>query len=139
MKLADCRVMQIVLLVMGLVTGMTGLAQDTPETEEDAPTVPIEPGPEDALNRGTPRSSIIGFLETCSEFDFEKASEYLDLRNLPRNVSSVSGEELARQLNHVLSRSAWLDKHKVSNRPEGTKGDGLPEFRDELVVIKTYA
>jgi len=115
-------------------------AQDQqPGTETVAVAIPIQvdKGPEDALNRGTPRSSAIGFLETCSRFDFEKAAEYLDLRNLPDEVVELGGHELARQLNHVLSRSVWLDDYNVSDKPEGAKGDGLPDYRDELIVIKT--
>jgi len=113
-------------------------AQDEPtETVAVAVPVVVDKGPEDALNRGTPRSSAIGFLESCSTFDFLRAAEYLDLRNLPSEVSEVGGHELARQLNHVLSRSVWLEDYNVSDRPEGAKGDGLPDYRDELVVIKT--
>ena len=97
----------------------------------------VEKGPEDALNRGTPRGSIVGFLDACSAVDFEKAAQFLDLRNLPDEVSELGGQELARQLNHVLSRAVWLDDYTVSDNPEGTKGDGLPSYRDELVVIKT--
>jgi len=115
-------------------------AQEAPaETETVAVTVPVQvnKGPEDALNRGTPRSSAIGYLESCSTFDFEKAAEYLDLRNIPEDVAELGGPELARQLNHVLGRNVWLDDYNVSDSPEGTKGDGLPEYRDQLVVIKT--
>jgi len=108
-----------------------------PETKTVVAPGVEETGPEDALNRGTPRGSAIGFLEACARPDFERAAEYLDLRNLPEEVAEIGGRELARQLNHVLSRTVWLDDYNVSNNPEGTKGDGLPEFRDELVVIRT--
>ena len=99
--------------------------------------IPVDKGPEDLLNRGTPRGSILGFLEAASIFDFEKAAEFLDLRNLPDEVSEIGGKELARQLNHVLSRSVWLDDYSVSDKPNGEKGDGLPDYRDHLVVIKS--
>ena len=99
--------------------------------------VAAEAGPEDALNRGTPRGSISGFLDASSQFDFDMAAQYLDLRNLPKEVDELGGHELARQLNHVLSRAVWLDDYTVSDSPEGLKGDGLPDYRDELVVIKT--
>lgn len=131
----------LVFFWLGLFAEAT-FAQDVPpagEIESAAAVTPLaaDKGPEDALGRGTPRSAAIGFLKTCSEFDFEKASEYLDLRNLPPGVSEIGGPELARQLNHVISRSVWLDDYNVSNHPEGAKGDGLPGFRDELVKIKT--
>jgi len=107
--------------------------------EQRSVTVPVavETGPDDALNRGTPQGSIHGFLEACSVFDFKRASEFLDLRNLPDDVEEHGGNELARQLNHVLSRAVWLDDYSVSDHPEGVKGDGLPGYRDQLVTIQT--
>jgi MscS family membrane protein len=112
--------------------------QEPPETTVAvAVPVTVDKGPEDALNRGTPRRSIVGFLKATSEFNFEKAAEYLDLRNLPDEASEVGGPELARQLNQVISRSVWLDDYSVSDSPEGAKGDGLPGYRDELMKIKS--
>jgi len=130
----------ILLVASSLVPGVS--AQETePATETVAVAVAVpvqvDKGPEDPLNRGTPRSSAIGFLEASSKFDFERASGYLDLRNIPEEVAELGGAELARELNHVLSRTVWLDDYNVSDKPEGRKGDDLPEYRDELVVIKT--
>ncbi len=119
--------------------GTTAVAQDEP-AKTAATTVAQEAAPrapDDALNRGTPRGSIVGYLEASAELDFEKAAQYLDLRSLPDEVDALGGPELARQLNHVLSRAVWLDDYTVSDNPEGVKGDGLPAYRDELVVIKT--
>ena len=132
----------VILLTMCLMSANTSSlqAQDNTEAQETvavAIPVAVDKGPEDALNRGTPRSSAVGFLESSAKFDFEKASQYLDLRNLPDEVNEVGGQELARQLNHVLSRSVWLDDYNVSDSPEGAKGDDLPSYRDELVTIKT--
>ena len=110
------------------------------QTETIELTVPVaieEQVPDDALGRGTPRGSIAGFLNTTSEFQFEKAAEYLDLRNLPGDIRAIGGAELARQLNHVLSRSVWIDDYALSDEPLGAQGDGLPEFRDIFVVIPT--
>ncbi len=95
------------------------------------------PIPEDPLHRGTPRGSITGFLLATSELNFVNAAEFLDLRNLPEEVSELGGEELARQLNQVLSRAVWLDDYTVSDSPDGAKGDDLPAYRDELVKITT--
>ena len=115
------------------------LAQNTTETGEQpvAITVPInvEQPPEDALNRGTPLGSAVGFLEACAKLDFERAAQYLDLRNLPREIDALGGKELARQLNHVLARSVWLDDYSVSDKPGGARGDGLPDYRDLLVTV----
>jgi MscS family membrane protein len=135
MKIIRLLLSAISVLILG--AGSTALAQDTvTETATVAVPIAVDKGPEDALNRGTPRGSIIGYLEACADFDFEKAAEFLDLRNLPDEVHELGGSELARQLNHVLSRSVWLDDYNVSDKPEGVKGDGLPDYRDELVVIR---
>ncbi len=132
MKTAPLKIALLLLIVFGL--NPLANAQEQPAVPVP---VAVEKGPEDALNRGTPRGSIVGFLEACSAFDFEKAAQFLDLRNLPDEASEFGGHELARQLNHVLSRAVWLDDYTVSDHPEGIKGDGLPSYRDELVVIKT--
>ena len=119
------------------------LAQNrTKEGEQPiAITVPInvEQAPEDALDRGTPRGSALGFLEACARLDFERAAQYLDLRNLPPEIDALGGKELARQLNHVLARSVWLDDYSVSDKPGGARGDGLPDYRDLLVTVTDHS
>jgi len=123
------------ILAFGFNTTVTAQDEVTESATVMVP-IPVDTGPEDALNRGTPRGSITGFLEACSTFDFEKAAEFLDTRNLRGEAGEIEGKELARQLNHVLSRSVWLDDYSISDKPEGEKGDGLPEYRDNLVVVK---
>ena len=127
------------LLLPFLWFSTTVLAQDEPAEKTTAVVVQevVDKGPEDALNRGNPRGSIVGYLQAAADLDFEKASQYLDMRNLPRDVEEIGGQELARQLNHVFARAVWLDDYTVSDSPEGLKGDGLPSYRDQLVVIKT--
>jgi MscS family membrane protein len=129
------------LLFVFIIFTSPTMAQEAKEGSETvALTLPIaveDKGPEDELDRGTPRGSIIGFLSACSDFEFDRAAEYLDLRNLPEEITAIGGHELARQLNHVLSRSVWLDDYNVSDKPGGKKGDGLPDYRDELLRIPT--
>ncbi len=122
-------------ITFALVTGLPVQAQET-QTETTL-TVPItvDKGPEDALERGNPRSSIIGYLKAANEFNWEKAAEYLDLRNLPADVQEIGGPELARQFYHVVSRTVWLDQYSVSDSPEGLQGDDLPAYRDEIFTI----
>ena len=40
-------------------------------------------GPKDEFKRGTPRSSILALSQAIRDKDFERAENYLDLRNLP--------------------------------------------------------
>lgn len=126
-----------VLLVLMFLFSPLATAQEDKVEEADTPPATVEPnrGPQDALGRGTPRGSIVGYLSSASEFKFDTAAEYLDLRNVPEEVAELGGHELARQLNHVLSRAVWLDDYTVNDNPEGLKGDGLPEYRDLLVTV----
>src|SRR5210317_1324395 len=130
--------LKFTLLLLSLLWFITPvLAQDEPAEKTRAVVVQevVDKGPEDALDRGNPRSSIVGYLTTASEFNWEKAAEYLDLRNLPPDIQEVGGPELARQFNHVVSRSVWLDRLSVSDSPQGLQGDDLPAYRDELMRI----
>ena len=126
----------LVLVASVLVSCLPVQAQEKPtETTAIAP-VAVDKGPQDALDRGNPRSSIIGYLDAASEFNWERAAEYLDLRNLPPAIEEIGGPELARQFNHVVSRAVWLDRYNVSDNPEGLQGDDLPAYRDELFKIQ---
>jgi MscS family membrane protein len=94
-------------------------------------------GPEDEFNRGTPRSSVQGFLKATGDRDYEKAAEYLDLRRLPSGLHKKEGPRLARELNIVFDRTLWIDIHDLSTDPKGRRDDGLPTYRDRVGRIKT--
>jgi MscS family membrane protein len=111
--------------------------ESAPETTAIVVPVAVDSGPQDALNRGTPRGAAVGFIAASEKPDLEKAAEYLDLRNLPDEVAEIGGKELARQLYQIISRAFWLDDYTLSDRPDGVQGDGLPAYRDELAPIRT--
>jgi MscS family membrane protein len=134
MKLHHITVSAICAILM-LSSGMTQ-AQEAPPEPVVAP-VTVDKGPEDALGRGNPHDSIIGYLKAANAFEWEKAAEYLDLRNLPEDVSELGGPELARQFNHILSRAVWFDDYSVTEAAAGVQGDGLPAYRDELLIVNT--
>ena len=90
----------------------------------------IKLGPDDEFDRGIPRSSVQGYAEAVKSGDFNRAANYLDLRNLPRGYSKQDGPELARQLKVVLDRSLWIDMDLLSTDPKGHSDDGLPSYRD---------
>ena len=101
-------------------------AQQTP-----APVKTVKPlGPIDEHDRGVPRTTVAGYFAAAKASDFEKAAEYLDLRNLPRGLSKRDGPTLAHQLKVVLDRALWVDMDTLSTEPRGHKDDGLPSYRD---------
>lgn len=104
------------------------------EKSKKAETFPA--GPVDEFDRGTPRSSVKGFFKAARGGDYERAAQYLDLRNLPRWIDKNQGPLLARQLKIVLDRT-WVDLEQVSADPKGNIEDGLPSRRETLSGIKT--
>jgi len=93
--------------------------------------------PDDPFGRGTPRSSVRGYLLSANERNYVQAAEYLDLRNLPPDMSHTQGPELARQLKIVLDRALWIDLETLSPNPEGDAQDNLPAVREHVGRIVT--
>ena len=94
-------------------------------------------GPADEFNRGVPRSSLKGYLKAARDGDFERASQYLDLRYLPDSMDKRQGPRLARQLKIALDKVIWFDLDMVSAHPAGFSDDDLPADRDSIGRIKT--
>lgn len=97
-------------------------------------------GPYDEFSRSTPRSSLIAFALAVREQDYERAVNYLDLRNLPFSLGAeLDGQALAKKLTIVAKRSMAIDFEELSDDPLGHKDDGLPGFRDRITTVKTKA
>jgi len=91
----------------------------------------------DVLNRETPRTAVVGFLDAAREGDFPRAAEYLFLGTLPKGWTADDGPLLARYLKTVLDRKLWVDVPILSKEPEGHANDGLPVARDLVGRIET--
>jgi MscS family membrane protein len=117
-----------------LITEPEDAEQDTKEPKPDSQKPKV---PQDELERGAPRSSVKGFFKAARARDFEKAAEYLDLRNLPRGLNKKDGPQLARHLKIILDRTIWVDLDTLSTDPKGHLDDGLPSYRDRVCRIKT--
>ncbi len=97
-----------------------------------------QPDPDQEFKRGVPRTSVQGFLNAARELDYERAAEYLELRNLPWGMDKSQGPQLARHLKIIFDRAPlWIDLDQVSDKPKGQSDDGLPSNRDRLGRIKT--
>lgn len=95
-------------------------------------------GPYDEFNRSTPRSSLLGLALAAKENDYDRAVNYLDLRNLPFSVEEdLDGKELVRKLIIVAKRAMSVDLENMSADPNGHKDDGLPSYRDRITTLKT--
>ena len=110
---------------------------DVEKITEKVETAPVK-GPLDEYGRSTPRSSTMGLAKALTARDFEKAVNYMDLRNLPFTIDEADGPELARQLLIVADRSMVVDYEAISDDPDGHLDDGLPSYRDRITTIKTH-
>lgn len=113
--------------------------QQTPAVQTPAAHAPVEEaGPQDKYNRTTPRRSMQGLGDALDDRDYELALEYMDLRNLPKNISGQN-TELARELKIIMDRSLWIDPYSLSDDPLGYRDDGLKPYRDLLASLATPA
>ncbi len=125
------------LLLLILVLSPAGFAGEAAEVliAEEAQEEELRGG--DPLGRSTPRGTVRQYLRAVDNNDWEEASEYLDLRNLPSRLDEYTPEQLARGLAIVLQRSTWIDLEDLSTDKAGHSDDGLPDYRDLLVELQT--
>lgn len=101
--------------------GLAGLLSKSGQTSK-----PTDTSTSDPFGRDTPRDSMRSFLESCHGSNFERASEYLDLRKLGRTRRPAEGASIAKQLCSLLDRDARFELEKLDNAGEGKRDDGLP-------------
>ena len=98
-------------------------------------------GPYDEHNRSTPRSSLLALADAVEAKDYERAVNYLDLRNLPFSTDdqqlNQTGADLVKKLSIVARRAMAISLEDLSDDPLGHKDDGLPSYRDRVTTIKT--
>jgi MscS family membrane protein len=111
------------------------LVEKTTKAEPEQPADHATGEVPDEIGRGTPRSTMEGFLAATRARDFDRAAQYLDLRNLPPEVNPQQGPRLARQLKIVLDRALWIDLDLLSADPGGDTRDNLPDDRNRLGQI----
>jgi MscS family membrane protein len=86
----------------------------------------------DPLDRDSPQSSVVAFLEASHARNYARAWRYLNLRNVPESQRLTTGTDLAQQLQQVLDRDTQFDVANLSRNPEGDLSDSLPANRERL-------
>jgi MscS family membrane protein len=129
--------------IIGLVCGGLLIALSAETLPAQAPGSPAPapetkpPGLADEFSRGTPRSTVTGFLQATRRRDYKAAAEYLDLRRVPRAQQATEGPMLARHLRVVLDNTLLLDPDLLADSLDGSRDDGLPSNRELLGRIAT--
>jgi MscS family membrane protein len=94
-----------------------------------AAQAPAAAPPRDAMGRGTPRGTVVGFLDAAREDDDDLARHYL---NVPQNAAAA---ELAHQLFVVLDARLPPRLTQISDAPEGSRANPLAPDQDLVGTI----
>lgn len=84
----------------------------------------------DSYNRGTPRSSMAGYLNSSRKENYKQAINYIDFDGVNKEIRKIPREEVAKIFKLVLDRSLWIDLAMLSDEPTGFENDGIPGNRD---------
>ncbi len=110
-------------------SGQTSLSQIlTPSTANTSTT---SNAPVDPLNRTTPSSSVLAFLQAVQSGDNTLAAQYLQMSAARRQAG---GEELAQQLKLVMDR-AFTGRVGNFTQPEGVPQEGVPLGHQRLGTL----
>ena len=97
----------------------------------------------DPLHRDNPRSAVTAFLEACQEKNYQRAAQYLDLRQLSEQSRAQRGPELAQNLEAILNSDPNFAIFRLSRNPDGDPSNDAEPNSQHAATIKhegkTYA
>ena len=134
----DMTPMRHTLLSLLLVLALGLLCVPAYAQDEEAPAAPPAI-PADDFDRGTPLRSGEKFLAAVDAGNYEKAAEYLDLRNLRGEATELTGAQLARRFDVIIKRATWVDIDELVDHPDGRSNDNLPDYRDSPGTHEKYS
>jgi MscS family membrane protein len=89
----------------------------------------------DPLGRDNPRSTVTGFLQACSNQDYDQASQYLDLTALSPETRAARGGALAKQLEAILNADSHFSVLMLSRDPQGNRNDDADSNREHIASV----
>jgi len=89
----------------------------------------------DSLGRTSPRSTVTAFLQACDRGDYQKATEYLDLRKLAAQRRAERGRELAQELEAILNSDTRFDVLRLSQDAQGDLSDDPNPALEHVTTI----
>src|SRR3984957_12696680 len=102
---------------------------------QTAPAPATSPPTTDPLGRQSPRSSVTGFLEACRSGDYQRASQYLDLRQFSAGYREARGPELSKELEGILNSDSQFNLLRLNRNPEGDLTDDSDPNREHVATI----
>lgn len=93
--------------------------------------------PDDDLNRRTPRGTVQGYLEAIAQEDYKKASQFLNLMNIPVETRDKKGPAIAKSLKMLLDKGGAIDAQSlISDNVAGKEQDKLDKNQDKVGSFK---
>ena len=123
------RACRVVILSITL-TGLIPLNGQPPKAAVPSSRTEAE-APKDHLGRGTPRGTVLGFLNASRKGSDELAVQYLNTR-----LRGETAAELARQLFVVLDRRLPPRLQHLSDSPDGSLSSGVKPGQDLVGTIE---
>jgi MscS family membrane protein len=121
--------LSLVLLVLSLAVCPPAHAQSLSNILQPSSSPSTPASSTDPLNRSTPSSSVLTFLQAAQAGNYTTAAQYLQMSPARRQTE---GEQLARQLKEVMDQSVFTGRVGIFNQPEGTPQEGVPLGRQRI-------
>ncbi len=84
----------------------------------------------------TPLEAMLAMQAAITQGDYERATDYMDLRYLPDQLKETPPTQLLRSLAIVFNQQTIVDLTSLSDSPEGHLDDDLPAYRDLLGTVQ---
>jgi MscS family membrane protein len=107
-------------------------AASQPATRELKGTAGTVETQDDPLGRSTPQGTVLGFMKSAKQEDYERALNYLDTRKTGRG-----GEKLVKELQAILEHNFSGKPAMLSSKPEGSLSDNLPPSKERLGAVES--
>ena len=86
----------------------------------------------DPIGRSTPQGTVLGFIKSAKQGDYEQALRYLDTKK-----TGISAQKLIGALLIILDRGFSGRLGFLSNKPEGSLDDNLPPSQERIGTVET--
>ena len=137
----------IVLLGPAFVCAQDGAGQnvsardilETQQAEQQMVAEKVQANSAGSAAPSTPLTALLSLREAMRINDYEKAGEFLDRRYLPEELEKYTDEDMLNALSYVWNQQNITNLAEISDDPEGSLNDGLPDYREQIgsVTIST--
>jgi MscS family membrane protein len=124
------------LILLFAIPAASGFAAQKPGTlshaREKIHPAEQEKASEDPLGRSTPQGTVLGFIKSATQEDYDRALQYLDTKK-----TGPSANKIIHSLQVMLDRGFSGKLAMLSSKPEGNLDDKLPPTKERIGTVET--